>query len=79
MGTDSVKGTGAHIRGERIKGGFKIILKKLSGENAGFIWMRGSGTEPVFRVMADIEGSSRENEKYLLNWHREIITKADNL
>ena len=79
MGTDSVKGTGAHIRGERIKGGFKIIFKKLSGENAGFIWMRGSGTEPVFRVMADIEGSSRENEKYLLNWHREIITKADNL
>ncbi len=71
MGTDSVAGTGSDIRGKRTRGGFKIIFKKQSGENAGFIWMRGSGTEPVFRVMADIEGSSKENEKYLLNWHRE--------
>ncbi len=79
MGTDEVSGTGKDIRGERTKGGLKIILKKSSGEKAGFIWMRGSGTEPVFRVMADIEGSSKDKEKFLLNWHREIIKKADNL
>ena len=79
MGTDAVKGTGAEIRGSRTKGGLKIILKKESGDPAGFIWMRGSGTEPVFRVMADIEGDSLVDEKYLLNWHREMIQKADKM
>ena len=79
MGTDAVTGTGPDTRGARTKGGLKIIFKKESGDPAGFIWMRGSGTEPVFRVMADIEGDSRENEKYLLDWHREMIRKADSM
>ena len=79
MGTDAVSGCGAEKRGSRTKGGLKIVFKKSSGDPAGFIWMRGSGTEPVFRVMADIEGNSRKNEKYLLNWHRDMIQKADTM
>ena len=79
MGTEAVSGTGPDIRKNHSTGGFKIIFKKFSGEPAGFIWMRGSGTEPVFRVMADIEGRSAEKEKYLLNWHREMISRADNM
>ncbi len=79
MGTESAEGTGQEIRGKMITGGLKIVFIKSSGDAAGFIWMRGSGTEPVFRVMADIEGGKIEDEKYLLNWHREMIAKADSL
>ena len=42
-----------------------------------FIWMRGSGTEPVFRVMADVKGDNAELEKKLLKWHSDIIANAD--
>ena len=79
MGIEAVEGTGQEIRGKMITGGLKIIFTKSSGDAAGFIWMRGSGTEPVFRVMADIEGGKIEDEKYLLDWHREMIAKADSL
>ena len=43
--------------GEAERGGLKIIFysdeKYHSREDLACIWMRGSGTEPVFRVMAD--------------------------
>ena len=52
MGTEAVSGSGKEVRGSKTSGGLKIVLKKKSGDAAGFIWMRGSGTEPVFRVMA---------------------------
>ncbi len=59
------------------KGGLKIIfLDKDRNQNA-FIWMRGSGTEPVFRVMCDVKGDKPEAEKELLAWHTEMIRKAD--
>jgi phosphoglucomutase len=38
--------------------------------------MRGSATEPVFRIMADAEGSE-EVERYLLDWQRKMIIEAD--
>ena len=79
MGTEAVSGSGKEVRGSKTNGGLKIILKKKSGAAAGFIWMRGSGTEPVFRVMADIEGNSTQDEKDLLIWHREMISKADSM
>ena len=77
MQTDAVAGMGSDIRGKRTKGGLKIIFKDKQNIEKGFIWMRGSGTEPVFRVMADIEGESNPLERYLLNWQREMIEKAD--
>ena len=77
MQTDAVTGTGSSIRGKRTKGGLKILFKDKHGIEKGFIWMRGSGTEPVFRVMADIEGENNPFERYLLNWQREMIEKAD--
>ena len=79
MRTEAAEGTGSEIRGSYTNGGLKIIFIRSDGEDAGFIWMRGSGTEPVFRVMADIEGGETEKEKYLLNWHRDMIRRADNL
>ena len=40
--------------------------------------MRGSGTEPVFRVMCDVKGNKPKEEAELLQWHSKMIAKADN-
>ncbi|MDR1390394.1 MAG: phosphatidylglycerol lysyltransferase [Treponema sp.] len=57
-------------------GGLKIVF--FGKREAAFIWMRGSKTEPVFRIMADAE-NSRELERYLIAWQRDMITAADNM
>ena len=77
MQTDAVTGMGSPARGKRTKGGLKILFKDKAGAEKGFIWMRGSGTEPVFRVMADIEGENNPFERYLINWQRSMIQSAD--
>ena len=63
------------------KGGLKILLLDASGSPKAFLWMRGSGTEPVFRVMADVEGGRgrdpAEDEAYLLDWHTSMVRRAD--
>ena len=59
------------------KGGLKIKLLDTSGAPAAFIWMRGSGTEPVFRVMCDVKGAQPEMEAALLQWHTDMIAAAD--
>ena len=59
------------------KGGLKIIFKDDAGSPVAFIWMRGSGTEPVFRIMCDVRGDNAEEEKALLAWETELIQKAD--
>ena len=59
------------------KGGLKILFKDKDGNNIAFIWMRGSGTEPVFRIMCDVKGDNPEMEKSLLEWETELIKKSD--
>ena len=59
------------------KGGLKIIFKDKDTKPLAFIWMRGSGTEPVFRIMCDVKGDNAEMEKSLLEWETELIKKAD--
>ena len=39
--------------------------------------MRGSQTEPVFRIMCDVKGDNSEMEKSLLQWETEMIEEAD--
>jgi phosphoglucomutase len=60
-------------------GGLKIVLVDASGSEAGFLWMRGSGTEPVFRVMADIHGDDTGLEALLLDRHVGMVREADSL
>ena len=60
------------------KGGLKILFKDEAGAPVAFIWMRGSGTEPVFRIMCDVRGDNAEEEKELLAWETELIQKSDN-
>ena len=39
--------------------------------------MRGSVTEPVFRIMCDVQGDNTKMEKELLEWETKMIQKAD--
>jgi len=57
-------------------GGFTVRLLQRSGQAVGFVWMRGSRTEPVFRVLADVKGDKPQLERSLLRWHRALIRKA---
>ncbi|MDR2181638.1 MAG: phosphatidylglycerol lysyltransferase [Treponema sp.] len=57
-------------------GGLKIVFFDKDGIEAAFIWMRGSKTEPVFRIMADAADSA-ELERYLIAWQAEMVFAAD--
>ena len=63
------------------RGGLKILFfnseDTSKAREIAYIWMRGSATEPVFRVMADAEGCDANMEKFLLNWQRKMIIEAD--
>lgn len=58
-------------------GGLKVKFLDSSGNPAAFIWMRPSGTEPVFRIMCDVKGNCPQKEKPLLEWETELIQRAD--
>lgn len=60
-------------------GGLSIEMVDESGNPAGFLWMRGSGTEPVFRAMADVRGGDAALERVLLERHASMVREADAL
>jgi len=62
--------------GEAGNGGLKINFFDTMNRKAAFIWMRGSATEPVFRILADAENENIE--RFLIGWQRSMITEADN-
>ena len=59
------------------KGGLKISFMNEAGVTTAYIWMRGSATEPVFRIMADTKGMDKQAEQDLLVWQRSMISLAD--
>jgi len=63
--------------GEAGKGGLKICFLNAGGRAVAAIWMRGSATEPVFRVLADAEGSRADAERDLIEWQRRMTIEAD--
>ena len=73
--TRTTVGPGNRSGSER--GGLKVLMMDRAGVARAFAWMRGSGTEPVFRVMADVEGVRPETEAMLLAWLRELVEEAD--
>ncbi len=77
IGTESYEGVGAEARKAGVKGGLKILFSDKEGKDIAFIWMRGSGTEPVFRILADIESSNPEDERYLIQWQHHLVEEAD--
>jgi phosphoglucomutase len=76
-GMSEIHGFGKSYRRGKQRGGLKILFKDSLGRKLAFIWMRGSGTEPVFRVLADVEGDDPELERKLLDWHVAMIRRAD--
>ena len=58
-------------------GGLKIRFLDADGRTRAFIWMRPSGTEPVFRIMCDVKGDEPSAERSLLRWETSMIRKAD--
>lgn len=74
-GTEEIKGITDYS--ESAKGGLKIIFKDENKTPLAYIWMRGSGTEPVFRIMCDIKGDKEKEEKKLLEWETQMLRKAD--
>ena len=78
-GTTLRIGVGPQYRTPPMRGGLKIIFLDQRGEATDFLWMRGSGTEPVFRIMADAYGTDQARHDYLLEWQRSLVEKADRL
>ena len=60
-------------------GGLKIVFFDEGNCPVAFMWMRGSGTEPVFRVMCDVKGDKPKEEQKLLEWETKMILRADSL
>ena len=60
-------------------GGLKIIFKDGQNKQNAFMWMRGRGTEPVFRILCDVRGINKEAEAELTEWERSMLAKADAL
>jgi len=78
-GINSLPGTGPDVRKAALNGGLKVVFRDRMQRDAGFLWMRGSGTEPIFRLMAEIRGVRPEAEAALTAWHRAMISEADRL
>jgi phosphoglucomutase len=58
-------------------GGLKILFYDAAGKPLAFMWMRGSGTEPVFRVLCDVRGDNPQFEAALLEAETRLIKNAD--
>ena len=76
-GIEERSGQGESYRTPPFSGGYKVVLKNEEGVITDFLWMRGSKTESVFRVLVDCRGDDVARHDYLLNWHRSIIARAD--
>ncbi len=74
-GTRVRPGRGNRTGNER--GGWKLRFIDALGVERAFAWMRGSGTEPVFRVLVDVEGDRAGLHDEILQWLREEVGKAD--
>jgi phosphoglucomutase len=67
------------------RGGLRIIFfrdRRGGGTHHrafAFIWMRGSGTEKAFRVMADVRGNDKTAEREFLAWQTRMVLEADGI
>ncbi len=75
-GTRTFPGPGNRTGAET--GGLSVVFLDEEERPRGFVWMRGSGTEPVFRVLADCAGENPHLLETLITWHRSLIEEAIN-
>jgi phosphoglucomutase len=63
-------------RSPEATGGLKLQLEDPDETPRGFLWFRGSKTEPLMRLMVDLEGDDREAHRKLMAWHRGLLLEA---
>ncbi len=63
--------------GHCTSGGLKMSFYDSANRCIAYIWMRPSGTEPLFRICADVRGDNRKLHDMLINWQREMILNAE--
>lgn len=76
-GTRATEGPGN--RSGKETGGLRLVFEDEQGHAGASVWMRGSGTEPVFRVLAECRGTNRPLVEKLIRWHRDALTEATHL
>ncbi len=76
-GKNCIKGIGEENRTYPYRGGYKVVFKDKENNNLAFIWMRGSGTEAVFRVLVDVKNNNEKLYNMLLDLHTSLLKKAD--
>ena len=76
-GTAEKEGFGTGFRSGRQSGGLKLVLQGADHHPLACLWMRGSGTEPVFRIQAEVKGNNPEGESWLLTTLTELVRAAD--
>ena len=57
-------------------GGLRVVFSDRDGVDRAAVWMRGSGTEPVYRVLADIEGEDARVLDRLIAWQRDLVARS---
>jgi len=70
-------GLGEDFRSGKMRGGLKVLFLNKENQPTDFIWMRGSATEPVFRILADTKGLDENRHAYFLKWQTELVVSSD--
>lgn len=73
-GSRTIPGPGNRSGNET--GGLKLRFLDADGTDRAALWMRGSGTEPVFRVLAECRGDEPGLLRELITLHREHVARA---
>ncbi len=68
--------TGAGNRIGDKTGGLKLRFVGDDGLDRASVWMRGSGTEPVFRVLAECRGDRPDLVDAIIDVHRDCVSRA---
>ncbi|AFI30789.1 phosphoglucomutase [Borrelia crocidurae] len=60
-------------------GGLKVLLKNDKHEIIGSLWMRGSKTEPIFRVLSEVKSEYHNLLYDILDFHKNLIKTANSI
>ncbi|MBW6187584.1 hypothetical protein KZ870_41060, partial [Pseudomonas aeruginosa] len=67
------------IRTGDSSGGLKVLLKNKKNDTIASLWMRGSKTEPIFRVLSEVISEHKDLLPLLLDFNKYLIQTANSL
>ncbi|BCR21452.1 phosphoglucomutase [Borrelia sp. HM] len=68
-----------NIRTGDSSGGLKVLLKNQTNDIVASLWMRGSKTEPIFRVLSEVTYEHKNLLTSLLKFNKNLIQAANSL